>query len=83
MTFQDRLSQLPQTAPGKRVLVKDLSPDIQLRGINQILSGVNSTNPQLNDFVRNSARRGMTPEQIRQEFIKQQSISPTPLIIIQ
>ena len=82
MPLQDRLSQLKQVAPQKQRLLADLPANVQLNGIAQILAGQNSTNPQLNTFVRQAAAQGMTPEQIRQTFIAEQRKSTSPLVIL-
>ncbi len=82
MALQDRLSQLSQVAPEKQRFLMDLPPATQLNGINQILSGQNSTQPTLNTFVRQAAAQGMTPEQIRQAFIAEQKKSANPLVLL-
>ena len=80
--LQDRLSKLQTVNPQKQRLVADLPPSLQLQGINNILSGKDSSNPQANMFIRNLAAQGMNPEQIRQAFILDQKKSPNPLVIL-
>lgn len=80
--LQERLSQLKQTDPQKQRLVADLPPSMLLQGINNILSGKNSSNPQANSFIRQLGAQGMTPEQIMQTFIAEQKKSANPLIIL-
>jgi len=58
--LQDRLAQ-------RSAFV--LPVDKQLEGIKKIMSGVNSPNPQIDLFIRQSAAKGMMPEQIRQAII--------------
>lgn len=82
MALQDRLSQLKQVNPQKQRLVADLPPATQLNAISQILAGQNTTNPQINTFVRQAAAQGMTPEQIRLKFVEEQRRSPNPLVIL-
>jgi len=80
--LQDRLGKLSQVNPQKQRLVADLPPAVQLNAISQILAGQNTTNPQINTFVKQSAAQGMTPEQIRLAFIEEQRKSSNPLIIL-
>lgn len=82
MGLQDRLSQLPQVNPQKQRLVADLPAGVQLNAINQILAGQDTTNPQINTFVRQAAAGGLQPEQIRLKFIEEQKKSNNPLIIL-
>lgn len=82
MALQDRLSQLQTVNPQKQRLVADLPANVQLNAISQILSGQNTTNPQINAFVRQAAAKGMQPEQIRLAFIEEQRKSANPLIIL-
>ena len=78
----DRLSQLKQVNPQKQRLLVDLPSNMLLQGINNILAGKNSTNPQANSFIRKLGSQGMTPEQIRLAFIEEQRRSANPLMIL-
>lgn len=83
-----RMAQLPtmgQMASSqgtqKRYLA-DLPANVQLQGIAQILSGQESSNQGLNNFVKTLAAQGKSPEEIRLAFIEQQKNSPDPLVIL-
>jgi len=87
----ERMNKLPQrgtlgsTFQGgkiKKRFLADLPANVQLQGINNILSGQNTSSAMVNTFVRTLARQGKTPEQIRQAFIAQQRTSPNPLVIM-
>jgi DNA polymerase III gamma/tau subunit len=82
MPLQDRLSQLKQVNPQKQRLVADLPPSMLLQGINNILAGKNSSNPQANTLIRQLAAQGKTPEQVMQAFIENQRKSQNPLVIL-
>ena len=86
-----RLNALPQqgnlqsTFQGGAVqkrFIADLPASMQLQGIASILSGKETTNPQLNEFVKSQAAQGKQPEEIRQAFIAHQKTSPDPLVIM-
>ena len=86
-----RLNALPQrgnlasTFNGGAVqkrFIADLPASMQLQGIASILSGKETTNPQLNEFVKSQAAQGKQPEEIRQAFIAHQKTSPDPLVIM-
>jgi hypothetical protein len=84
-----RLNALPQrgnlasTFQGvQKRFVADLPANVQLQGIASILSGKETNNPQLNDFVKSMAAQGKQPEEIRQAFIAHQKTSPDPLVIM-
>ena len=86
-----RLGELPQrgnlasTFNGGAVqkrFIADLPASMQLQGIASILSGKETTNPQLNEFVKSQAAQGKQPEEIRQAFIAHQKTSPDPLVIM-
>lgn len=82
MALQDRLSKLQQVNPQKQRLIADLPPSMLLQGINNILSGKNSANPQADALIRQIAAQGKTPEQVMQLFIQQQKASPSPFVIL-
>lgn len=83
--LEQRLSKLPvlnNQQQAKRRLVADLPANVQLDAINKILTQNIKVHPQIDAFVRQSAAKGMTPEQIRQAFITEQKTSANPLILI-
>lgn len=83
--LEQRLSKLPvlnNQQQAKRRLVADLPANVQLDAINKILTQNIKVHPQIDVFVRQSAAKGMTPEQIRQAFIVEQKVSANPLILI-
>lgn len=80
--FRERLSQRQQVKPENRRLVADLPAQTQMNAINTVLSGKSTGNQQIDNFIRQSATQGQTPDQIRQTFIAQQRRSPSPLIIL-
>ena len=82
MGLQDRLSKLQQVNPQKQRLIADLPPSMLLQGINNILSGKNSANPQADALIRQLATQGRTPEQVMQLFIQQQKASSSPFVIL-
>jgi len=65
----------------KKRFLADLPANVQLQGIQDILSGQDSTNPIINNFVRGMAARGSQPEEIRQAFIAEQKKSGNPLVL--
>lgn len=88
---QDKLRQLPQrgqlgsTFKGgavKQRFLADLPASVQLQGIQSILSGQETNNQPLNQFVKTLAAQGRTPEEIRLAFIESQRNSPDPLVIM-
>ena len=89
--LEKKLNQIPergqvganfQGGKVKQRFLADLPANTQIQGINQILSGQNTNNEQLNNFVKTSSARGMTPEQIRLAFIENQKQSTDPLVLI-
>lgn len=62
--------------------VADLPANVQIQGIQQILSGQDTNNPFINNFVREQAARGRSPEEIRLAFIEHQKSSPDPLVLM-
>ena len=91
MALQDRLSGLPvrgqvasqpQFRNVKQRMVADLPPNVQLQGINMILSGQRSFGAQVDGFVKGLAQQGLNPEQIRQKFIQREMKSTNPLIAL-
>ena len=86
----DRLNQLPQrgqlgsTFQGGQVqkrFLADLPASEQLEGITQILSGQDTNNQAVNEFVKTLNAQGKTPEEIRLAFIESQRNSPNPLVL--
>lgn len=89
--ISERLGQLPQRGQlaqsfqgGKiqKRFIADLPANVQLQGIQSILSGQETTNEGLNNFVKTLAAQGKMPEEIRLAFIEQQKASPDPLVIM-
>ena len=76
------VGSMPQFAGINKRFVADLPANVQLKGIADILSGIDSNSPIINNFVRGMATQGKTPEEIRQAFIVQQKTSPNPLVIL-
>ena len=76
------ISSLPQWGHIKKRFIADLPANVQLQGIQSILSGQDSQSPVINNFVRGMSSRGMQPEQIRQAFIEHQKNSDNPLVVM-
>lgn len=76
------IGSMPQFAGINKRFVADLPANVQLKAISDILSGIDSNSPIINNFVRGMAAQGKTPEDIRQAFIAQQKTSSNPLVIL-
>ena len=79
---QGAVGSLPQFKNIKQRLIADLPAKTQLEGIQSILSGQDSQNAVINNFVKGLASQGKSPEEIRQAFIDQQKTSPSPLVLL-
>lgn len=85
LSARGQRGQLGSTFQGGKVqkrFLADLPANVQLQGIQQILAGQDTNSPMVNNFVRNLAAQGKTPEEIRIAFIAQQRQSPDPLVIM-
>lgn len=84
-----RINQLPQRgAMGmqrpdiQQRFISDLPANVQIQGINDILSGKDTPSPIINNFVKGLAAQGKSPEEIRLAFIEHQKNSDSPLIMM-
>ena len=76
------MGSMPQWGGTPKRFLADLPANVQLKGISDILSGLDSNSPIVNNFVRGMAAQGKSPEDIRQAFIAQQKTSPNPLVLM-
>ena len=76
------LGSSPQLAGTKGRMLADFPANEQIGAINRVLAGENIPNEFVNNFVRQSAAKGMNPEQIRQAFIAEQRASKEPLMLL-
>ena len=76
------IGSMPNWGGIQKRFVADLPANIQLQGIQSILSGQETQNPIINNFVKGMAAQGKTPEEIRQAFIAHQKQSNNPLVLM-
>jgi len=76
------MGSMPQFAHIQKRFLADLPANMQLEGIRLILSGQETQNQNVNNFVKSLAAQGKSPEEIRQAFIAQQKTSADPLVIM-
>ena len=72
----------PQFKNIQKRFVADLPAKVQLEGVNLILSGQDTKSPVINNFVRQMAAQGKSPEEIIQAFKTHQKTSQDPLVLL-
>ena len=83
--LESRIESMPQTRDnsqsqsGQRVI--DLPANVQIEGIQSIISGQLTGNQIIDNFVNGMVSQGKSPEEIRTAFIEQQKKSPNPIIL--
>lgn len=82
MNQRGQIGSMPEWGKVQKRFIADLPANVQLNGIQEILSGQDTPSPIINNFVRGMAAQGKSPEEIRTAFIEQQKRSDNPLVLM-